>query len=256
MTTPSNGPIGNGSFPEPFAPRQTNSGLYVQMHAAGFPPDALRATQRAYRLACRLFNGKYRKTERAFLCHAVGAASSVARFDGRLPYVLAALLHAAYDSGQFQDGRIGGASRRHRAWLVAEIGAEVEAILFRYRRFQFETGQPERYARDGFVEADADLLLLGLCHEVDDLLDLGLRFARKYGDEIDLRVEACAALAERLGKPELAQTLRAHGRLYRDSEWTAELQSATLAGFQIVPGFTGYLRHRYNRLRRRSTILS
>jgi hypothetical protein len=249
-------PAAHASHPEPFAPRQTNTGLYVQLHRAGFPPEALRAAQHGYRLAFRLFNGKYRKTERAFLCHAVGAASSAARFDGRPSYLLAAMLHAAYDSGQFPDGRIGGASRRHRAWLVAEVGAEVEAILFRYRRFGFEAGEPERYARDGFDAADADLLLLALVHEVDDLLDLGLRFARKYGASIDSRVAACAALAERLEKPDLALTLRAHGDLYRGNEWTDDLQSLTLEGFQVVPNIKTYLRHRFNRLRRRSVALS
>jgi hypothetical protein len=211
----------------------------------------MKDARHAYRLACRLFNGRYRKTERAFICHAVGTASSAARFDGRIAHVLAAMLHAAYDSGQFPDGRIGGPSPHHRRWLTAQVGAEVESILFRYSRFAFEIGEPERHVRDGVDEPDRDLLFIALAHEVDDMLDLGLRFACKYGESIESRVEACATLAGRIGKPELAATLRAHGRLYQDCDWADDLKSTTLRGFQIVPSLAAYLRYRVNHFRRR-----
>ncbi|MGE0449079.1 MAG: hypothetical protein AB7Q29_05780 [Vicinamibacterales bacterium] len=239
---------------ELFLPRQTNTGLYVQLHEAGFSAAQLTAAQRAYRLACRLFNGKYRKTERVFICHAVGAASSAAHFDSRFTFVLAAMLHAVYDSGQFPDGRIGGRSPSHRAWVSAQVGAEVESVLFRYQDFGFEKGGPEQYVQKGFDDADQDLMFIALAHEVDDLLDLGLRFASKYGESIESRVEACATLAERLGKPDLAATLRAHGRLYRDCEWTDDLKLATLHGYQIVPNLKAYLRHRFNHLRGRFVV--
>lgn len=234
---------------ELFRPRQTNTGLYVQLHEAGFSAADLAATQRAYRLASRLFNGKYRKTERVFICHAVGAASSAARFDSRFAFVVAAMLHAAYDSGQFPDGRIGGPSSSHRAWLAAQVGPEVEAILYRYQDFGFDRGGPEQYVRNGFAEGDRDLMFISLAHEVDDLLDLGLRFASKYGESIESRVDACVTLAEKIDKPELAATLRAHGRLYGDCAWADDLKSTTLHGYQIVPNLTAYLRHRFNHLR-------
>jgi len=239
---------------ELFAPRQTNTGLYAQLHEAGYSSSALRDTQRTYRLTCRLFNGKYRKTERPFVCHAVGAASSVARFDGRLTYLLAAMLHATYDSGQFPDGRVGGASVRHRAWLAKQVGEAVETIVHRYDRFAFDRGEPERLLRDGFDDADADLVLLALAHEVDDLLDFGLSFARKYGAEIESRVAACAALAERIGKPDLAANLRGRGALYRDTGWTDDLMSVTLHGYQIVPNVVAYLRLRLEQLRGRFVV--
>jgi hypothetical protein len=236
---------------ELFHPRQTNTGLYVQLHEAGFSATDLATAQHAYRLACRLFNGKYRKTERVFICHAVGAASSAARFDCRFDFVLAAMLHAVYDSGQFPDGRIGGRSSSHRTWVAAQFGSEVESILFRYQDFGFEKGRPEKYVRDGFDDADEDLMFIALAHEVDDLPDLGLRFASKYGTSIESRVDACATLAERIDKPELAATLRAHGRLYQDCDWTEDLKSTTLHGYQIVPNLTAYARHRCNHLRGR-----
>jgi len=236
---------------EAFLPRQTNTGLYVQMHESGFTREELREIQHAYRLSCRLFNGRYRKTERAFICHAVGVASAVARFDNRLSLILAAMLHAAYDSGQFRDGRIGRPMSTHRHWLKLQIGADVEALVYRYSSFGFELGAPERYLRDGYDDADRDLLFIALAHEVDDLVDLGLRFAAKYGKSIASRVAACAALADRIGKPELASTLRAHGLLYADSDWADDFKSPTLRGYLIAPNAMAYFRHRFNHFRRK-----
>lgn len=236
---------------EPFIPRQTNTGLYVQLHESGFTRDDIGNAQHAYRLACRLFNGRYRKTERAFICHAVGAASSAARFDSRLSCVLAAMLHAAYDSGQFPDGRIGGPSPQHRRWLTAQIGAEVESLVCRYSSFGFERGAPERYRSEGYEESDGDLLFIALVHEVDDMADAGLRFAPKYGRSIASRVEACASLADQIGKPELAATLKAHGRFYQDIDWVDDFTSTPLHGFHIVPNAMAYFRHRLNHLRRK-----
>lgn len=240
---------------EPFVPRQTNTGLYVQMYNSGFTPNEIKDARRAYRIACRLFNGRYRKTERVFICHAVGAASSVVHFDSRLSIVLAAMLHAAYDSGQYPDGWIGGSSRRHRKWLTTHVGEEVESVVFRYSNFGFEQGEPERYCREGYDEADRDLLFIALAHEVDDMVDIGLRFAPKYGLSIESRIEACAVLADQIGKPELATTLRDHGYIYQNAEWTDDFKSTTLRGFHIIPNPMAYFRHLFNRYRRRSVKL-
>lgn len=240
---------------QPFTPRQTNTGLYVQLHEAGYSTDDLLAVQKAYRLSARLFNGRYRKTERAFLCHAVGAASSVANFDQRLPMVLTAMLHAAYDSGQFPDGRIGKPSPSHRKWIAQHVGSEVESFVFRYNKFDFELGAPERYMASGFDQADRDCLLIALAHEIDDMADGGLVFAPKYGKSIASRVEASAALADRIDEPELAETLRAHGLRYNDVSWANELQVEVLHGYHIAPNLSAYFRLRRGHHRGKHVIL-
>lgn len=240
---------------EPFSPRQTNTGLYVQMRRRGFAQADIAAVHDAYRTAVRLFSGRYRKTERAFICHAVGAASSLAQFDTRCSFVIAALLHAAYDTGLFPDGRVGGRTRRHRKWLGDRIGAETEALLYRYQDFPFETGDPERYLQDGCDPGDSDLLLIALAHEVDDLADFGLRFAPKYGAALDTRLAACVALAEQVGQPGLADTLRDYAAVYHDCDWVDAFRSHTLRGFQVAPGLLGYLRYRFNHLRGKPVIV-
>lgn len=232
-----------------FTPRQTNIALYVQLHEAGYSNDELLEVRHVYRLACKLFNGRYRKTEKAFICHAVGAASSMAHFDGSRDLTLAALLHAAYDGGLFPDGRIGGATRAHRTWLLGEVRPEVEELVFRYASFEFEKMAPERILARGAQEFDPECLLLALTHEVDDLADCGLAFAPKYGSEVHARVAACAELAMRIGKPDLAETLRRYATSYRNLSWMEELQTPTLHGYHITSNLRGYARLRRHHFR-------
>jgi hypothetical protein len=165
------------------------------------------------------------------------------------------MLHSAYVSGQFRDGRIGSPSPTHREYLIAEVGSEVEALVYRYSSFGFGPGAPERYLREGCDETDRDLLFMALAHEVDDLADLGLRFASKYGKSIESRVEACTALADQIGQPGLAATLRAHGSLYSGNDWVDDLRSHTLQGYRIVPNAMAYLRQRYLHFRGSSVKL-
>lgn len=227
-----------------FTSRQTNTGLYMQMHRDGFSTEDIERAQATYRWVCRMFQGKVRKNERLFICHAVGAASATAAFTRDIELVLAAMLHAAYNSGQFPDGRFGGASPAHRRWLTNRVGSEVEELVFRYNGFPFRRGDPERLLKQGVNQNDRDLLLIALAHELDDMMDLGLRFAAKYGTQLDSRIEVCAELATELGEPELAAALRAYRELYRQPDWVAPLASRTIHGYTVVPGLAAYLRRR------------
>jgi hypothetical protein len=239
-----------------FVPRQTNTGLYVQLHDSGHSIGDISQVQEAYRLACRLFNGRYRKTERAFICHAVGVASSAARFEPRVDVIIAAMLHAAYDSGQFPDGRTGRASDVHRSWLKGLIGPDIESVVARYCDFDFEEGVPERLAEAFVSGGDEDLLFVALAHEVDDLADGGLAFSPKYGSSIASRVKACATLARHIGHDQLAETIEAHGRHYAALGWIGDLGKKRAEGFRVAPNFRAYLRLRRERRRGKSVEVS
>ena len=234
-----------------FFPAQTNTALYCQLHALGHSTEALARAQHCYRVCCKLFNGRYRKTERAFICHAVGAGSATAQFDRRVELVLAAMLHAAYDSGQYFDGKF-GPSEAHRRWLASQVGDNVEQIVAAYNAFDFETGRPESLVVKGVPAEERDLLLMKLAHEVDDIADGGLAFAPKYGRSIAERVGACAALARSLGQEGLAVTLEGHGQRYADVAWMSVLESSTLEGFRIAPNLRSYLRLRRENRRGKS----
>ncbi len=235
---------------ELFTPRQSNTALYVQLHDAGYATDDIRRAQAAYRLTCRMFNGRYRKTGRAFICHAVGAASSVAHFDTRIAYVIAAMLHAAYDSGHFPDGRSGRSTPAHRKWLTEQIGPEIESVVARFIAFKFGEGVPEALAQAGVAKQDQDLLFIALAHEVDDMADGGLAFSPKYGQSISSRVDACVRLARQLGQEKLAQCLAEHGRRYAALTWIDDLSGGKAeSGFRVVPNLRAYWRLRRDRWR-------
>lgn len=224
-----------------FYPKQTNNGLYCQLHAAGHPTAEILRVQHAYRLCSKLFNGRFRKTERAFICHAVGAGSSMAYFDRRIDLIIASMLHAAYDSGQFPDGRI-GLSDAHRQWLKAQVGEITERLVRDYLELPFGPGKPEQHAQTGYPEEQREVMLMALTHEVDDMADAGLALAPKYGASIVARAEACAYLARQLGQEALAQTLEGHAQTYTDMAWTAELEAEQLEGFRIAPNMLTYIR--------------
>ena len=227
-----------------FSPRQTNLALFAQMHEGGFAVSEIRRLQECYYVACGMFNGRYRKTGRPFICHAVGVASSVAQFSSDPDMVVAGLFHAAYDSGQFPDGRNGKTSPAHRQWLSDVIGSRAEAIAARYLDFDFGAGVPESLSANGFDEADSDLLFVALAHEIDDLADGGLALAPKYGASIASRVTSCTDLARRIGEDDLAGCLSLHGAWHEDHAWMRELQPDVLRGFRIVPRICAYVRLR------------
>src|SRR6476619_3373667 len=105
-----------------FVPRQTITGLYIQLHEDGHSDEDLKSIQRVYRLAALMFAGQYRRNEKPVACHMVGTASVVAHFDRRLDLAAAGMLHAALDFGQFPDGKFGGDTASHRAWLASQVG--------------------------------------------------------------------------------------------------------------------------------------
>lgn len=232
-----------------FVPRQTNTALYMQLYENGYSVADIARVQKAYRVCCAMFNGRYRKTGRPFICHAVGAASSAAHFDKSVDLVLAAMFHAAYDSGHYPDGKSSRRTDAHRRWLEQTIGPRVEGLVARLVGLKFDTGDPERLADAGVLAGDEDILFLVLAHEVDDLADGGLAFAPKYGQSIRSRVAACATLARYLGRENLAVTIEGYGARYETMAWAAPLQETKLIGFQITPNLRTYLKLRRHKLR-------
>ncbi|WP_254507776.1 DUF6817 domain-containing protein [Anatilimnocola floriformis] len=231
-----------------FYPKQSNTGLYCQLHVAGHSAEDILRVRHAYRIACSLFNGRFRKTERAFICHAVGAASALTHFSPRVDMIIAAMMHAAYDSGQFPDGKI-GYSPEHRKWLRNEIGEAAEQLAYDYQQMHFGPGKPEAHATSGVPAEQREILFMALTHEVDDMADAGFALAPKYGRSVESRVAACAQLARQIGEEELAQTIEGHGRQYHDVEWLQALEMNECEGFRIAPNMISYFRLRRDSLR-------
>lgn len=226
---------------ELFYPKQTNTGLYCQLHDNGHSTAEILEVQRAYRVACQLFNGRFRKTERAFICHGVGAASAMAHFDRRIELINASMLHAAFDSGQFPDGRM-GPTPVHRKWLRDQVGEATERLVRNYIELKFGRGEPEKLAAMSCPAEHLEALFMALTHEIDDMADGGFAFAPKYGHSIASRGAACAQLARQIGHENLAQTLEAHTRTYDTLDWATALEVDELEGYRIAPNMITYFR--------------
>jgi hypothetical protein len=237
-----------------FAPAQTNTQLYLQMHELGFTEADLVRVQQVYRVACLMVNGRYRYTERPFICHLVGSASSAAHFGGNVDLALAAMMHASYDSGLFPDGRVGGRSPAHRAWLRGEIGTDVEEIVSRLVDFRQKLRSPEEIAANWRAgSGDEDLVFLILAHEVDDNFDGGLAFAPKFGEALLPRAAACDRLAQSIGRPELGAAILANARRFEGADWAHSLRREKPVAYRIAPGPRAYLKLLW-RGRRRQTV--
>lgn len=200
---------------EPVA--QTNLQLYAQLRRAGRPADEIEAIGRAYALAMTLLAGQYRANGKPQVDHFVGTASVAAAAGGRPVLVRAALLHNAYGTGVWKDGRFRATPRRRRE-LRSVIGAEAEELVCAYEQFPWSDEAVRRLLDhpDDLVGRERDLTLLRLANEVDDRTDLGLLHSRQVRRELPPMIE----LAERIGATALSDELRQ----VADEEATADVE--------------------------------
>lgn len=214
------------SVPPPYA--QTNLQLYAQLVSLGFPDEGLRLARAAHDCAASLFSGQHRFSGKPFLAHLVGAASIVAAHGGDARAVAAALLHAAYDQGDFGTG-MRGASPRKRRELRAAIGDDAESLVARYDAFDFQGGAT-------FQEGARDVLFLRAANELEDALDLGALFAGPARLRIAARsIRRAAEAASWLGLPGLEGEIRSALATLESSSLPAPLRSDREGTYLLRP---------------------
>lgn len=236
-----------------FRPRQTINALLIQLRDDGLPQQQLREVQKLHQSSIPLFAGLFRGTGKPFDCHLVGTASVVGRFTGDSRQVGTALFHAAYDFASFPDGTFGGATPAHRAYLRRIIGTDVEDMVWRFSRFDFEESDIDRLLQAP-AAADRDALFLRLCNEVDDLVDGGLAFARKRGEQTLPLATKCRQLAARIGEPELGQLIMDLARENDSLTWATELATEPYSYRTMLP-VRSYARLAYKRLRKKRVVV-
>jgi (p)ppGpp synthase/HD superfamily hydrolase len=190
---------------------QTNLQLYNQLRGAGYGQDDLALIRRCYDLAVKLFAGSFRPTGKPFLAHLVGTASVLAEERETAVIVGAGLLHAAYAYGDFALAhRLPGRRRRK---LREATNVAVEMLVARYTRFEWNSPVMSALVRQaGSLPAqDRDVVLIRLANELEDMLDLGLRYCGK-GDERGLTsgqdLDVAISLARAVERPRLAKALQ------------------------------------------------
>lgn len=189
---------------------QTIGPLLLQLHDLGFAATDLARVDRAYHFAMQLWAVNFQSSSRPFICHAVGTAGLVAENAGNLSEILAAMLHAAYSTGDF-GVRIEGAGERKRRVLRSVIGDKAEDLVYGFHclltrygttwvNFLREQGTGELSPRE------TSLLFLRVCNDLDDVSDMAFSSDSRRR-RIRGFVKSSIQLAKAIGRPELAARL-------------------------------------------------
>jgi hypothetical protein len=166
----------------------------------------------AYDLASRLFTGQYRPNGKTFVAHVCGTASIAQLAGATVDETVAALVHAAYDHGDFGDGRMVVTDRK-RAEVRAVVGADAEALVAGYAAWPWwdRLSVLRDEGADALAEWERPLAFVRLANELEERVDLGTEYSTGRGAIVypldDLVV--CAQRLERQTLVELARVVAA-----------------------------------------------
>jgi len=187
--------------------------LINQALSEGFSEGDLVLLKRAYEYSEVMFDGYYRAQGEPFVCHLVRAASIVIAEKQPAQIAAASLLHAAYLTGQFQDGRSGKATPSHREEIRQIVGAEVEALIFAYDSTPWHCPEAieEHLVKIGsYIVEKRHVLMMRLADQLDDYLDLGMVYRGRVN--VRERIESygwkTVELAKALGLLKMADELQ------------------------------------------------
>lgn len=182
---------------------QTILQLYAQLPGS---KGQLLLMRGAYELAVVLFTSQFRANGKPFLAHLVGTASILATHGASIPVIAAGLLHAAYQQGEFGDGRA-GITNAKRQKVRRAVGDEVEKLIFEYTHFAWnrQAIMAMQYHINALSPEHRCLVLIRLANGLEDHLDLGMLYSSKR-DRSD-GVRPLVTIADQLGYRELAQDL-------------------------------------------------
>ena len=213
---------------------QTNLQLYRQLELAGWSTDDRARAVAAYTLVAELHSGQYRASGKTFVAHLCGTASIVAAAGGSVDETLAALAHAAYNDGDFGDGRT-PPTPRNRAELRAAIGPDGEMLASRYADWPWRARLPV-LLDDGEALADWErpVAFLRLANEVEERLDGADGYAPAHA-AFAFPLDDVVRCARRLGREELIPVAEDVGRAVAGIDVPEALQTVTDASGTVTP---------------------
>ena len=190
---------------------QTNLQLYAQLRRSNADESDLALVRRGYDLAMHLCPSSFRASGKPLLAHLVGTASILASLGQPARVVTAGLLHAVYVFGDFGDASRGSGEAR-RARVRQAIGADAEALVFRYTHFEWNAGTiPGIRARASALSAgEREVLLIRLANELEDHLDCGVLYCgngEQRREYIRSPLNQSVDMARVLGETQLADAL-------------------------------------------------
>jgi (p)ppGpp synthase/HD superfamily hydrolase len=189
---------------------QTNIQLFNQLSCDGYSIDDIRCIFNTYSLSMQLFTGRFRPSGKTFIAHLIGTASILSFLHAPAKVVAAGLIHAAYEYGDFGDGKR-GSSIWKRKQLKQTLGQEIENYVATYFAFVWnEQTIPTIYDRlSNLDQIEQDVLLIRLANELEEHLDFGLLYCgvskqKQYSNHAKNLI---LSMAEKLGKSALATEL-------------------------------------------------
>jgi (p)ppGpp synthase/HD superfamily hydrolase len=224
---------------------QTNLQLYNQLRRERRCTADLVRVRAAYELAMPLFSAQFRASGKPFLAHLVGTASLLAWLQQPTTTVIAGLLHAAYEFGDFGDAASGiTLARRQR--VAGVVGAEAGDLIILYQQTSRATAM--RAMREDLATQQsasaANVLLIHLADTVEEYVDGGQQYApekaRFYdaacrGGVAQETLAGFAALGLQRFIPELAEVFQAASQ---DAP-PAEMIDTRRASFAVLPASAG-----------------
>jgi (p)ppGpp synthase/HD superfamily hydrolase len=212
-----------------------------------------------------LFAGQFRGSGKTFIAHLVGTAGILVSLRVPVVLVVAGLLHAVYENGDFGDGnKKVSDSKRQRVGKV--VGKQAEDYIARY------AAQPQYWNPKtiGTVyenlkklnSIERDVLLMRLANELENEIDLGQLYRSQELRKRRQEHESCRAtmlkIAEELGYPNLASEFarvfeeisRVEAEIPREICYTKE-HKLKLAPLSYGQRFSILFRHRLISLLRR-----
>jgi (p)ppGpp synthase/HD superfamily hydrolase len=235
---------------------QTILQLYRHLETLEYPPDVVRSVRDAYDLAAALFTGRFvLPGGKPLLTHCVGAAGILASLHVPGHLLSAALLHNAYQAGDFGDGDMGPTTAR-RDEVRKSIGEAAESVVAGFAELRLH---PDAVARlldqlASLEPAERDALLVWAADHLEHHLDLGFLHRQKRAGDADKR-RLAIGIALEFGFPQLADEIRrVHAE--NDSATVSEAYRPKGGGYFLAPrsyrtGLGIRLRRRARRLRSR-----
>jgi hypothetical protein len=214
---------------------QTNLRLYNQLHRAGYARADLLRVRDSYELATVLFAGQFRGSGKPFLAHLVGTASLLAGISAAPDVVVAGLMHAAYDFGEFG---IASLTRRRRR-IRQTIGEHAEALVWSYHTAPWSPLEVPRLCTSvsGLSEGERSVVLMRLANELEDNLDLAMHHCHPAKDAYRHLHDQFVTLARLLGYPDLAHAFLAIAQESAEGAWADELSLNRPASYRLASRF-------------------
>lgn len=156
---------------------QTNLQLFNQLNRLGYSHPELGEIRFAYDLSRELFSGLYRPSGKTFIAHLIGTASILAGCRARIDVIKAGLMHAAYEAGDFGNGKKGVTDFK-RNQIENVIGASAENLVYSYDQFLWPPANMQDFSRlsSAANPASRDVALMRLANELEEFTDLGFSY--------------------------------------------------------------------------------